>query len=429
MDVKEAKAALERGRRLIVVAPPAVEHVGVVWDLTQGRGPGVNPTGPAMLVVCADDAAAAEWADGAPADRRVHAITGLQRTAGLLAAGGIDILAGAAKDLSALVTRSVLKLDTLETLVVAWPEALLAGEHGALLDTLLADAGAARCIVLCWEPLQINDFLERHAHRAPLLGAPARDADGRPPRPVGPARFAVVAPLRRSAAVRDVLDLLHPDRPLIWRRGSALPPPPPRSGTGVTPVCADLPSREEFAELSRLGEPVLLLSAAQLPYVRSIAAPLTPLRLPSEADRARDRSEALHAQVADILETGDVDAELAVLDPLFARHDPAAVAAALLSISRRPPPAGAPAEAAEAPTPGWTKVFITVGKKDRAAAKDLVGALIREAGLVKEEIGKIDVRETFALVEVAPSAVDKAMRGLAGVTIRGRRVAARRDRT
>jgi len=134
MDVKEAKAALERGRRLIVVAPPAVEQVGVVWELTPGHGPGVSPPGPATVIVCADDTAATEWADGAPAGRRVHAVTGLQRTAQQLAAGAIDTLAGAPKDLSVLVTRSVLKLQTVGTLVVAWPETLLAGEHGALLD-------------------------------------------------------------------------------------------------------------------------------------------------------------------------------------------------------------------------------------------------------------------------------------------------------
>jgi len=43
-----------------------------------------------------------------------------------------------------------------------------------------------------------------------------------------------------------------------------------------------------------------------------------------------------------------------------------------------------------------------VGTKDRASAKDLVGALIKEAGLEKGQIGKIDVRERFSLVEVAP---------------------------
>ena len=74
------------------------------------------------------------------------------------------------------------------------------------------------------------------------------------------------------------------------------------------------------------------------------------------------------------------------------------------------------------------KVFVGIGKKDRASAKDLVGALIREAGVAKDDIGRIDVRETFSLVEVAAGAADRAVRGLTGTTICGRRVIARLDR-
>jgi hypothetical protein len=74
------------------------------------------------------------------------------------------------------------------------------------------------------------------------------------------------------------------------------------------------------------------------------------------------------------------------------------------------------------------KLFINVGRKDRASAKDLVGALIREAGVAKGDIGRIEVRDSFSLVEVAGAAAQRALQGLAGVTIRGRRVAARLDR-
>jgi len=69
-----------------------------------------------------------------------------------------------------------------------------------------------------------------------------------------------------------------------------------------------------------------------------------------------------------------------------------------------------------------------VGRKDRASAKDLVGALIKEAGLQKGQIGKIDVRDTFSLVEIAPAVMEQAVQRLSGVTIRGRRVTARPDR-
>src|SRR5256885_5325123 len=81
-------------------------------------------------------------------------------------------------------------------------------------------------------------------------------------------------------------------------------------------VCTALPSREELAALVRLGEPVVFVDAAQLPYLRSIAT-LTPFVLPGAADRARDRAEELRERVARVLQSGGVDAELALLDPLF----------------------------------------------------------------------------------------------------------------
>jgi len=176
-----------------------------------------------------------------------------------------------------------------------------------------------------------------------------------------------------------------------------------------------------------LAEPVVFISAAQLPYLRSIAT-LAPLALPGTADRARDRAEELRERVARVLENG-VDQELALLDPLFERFDPAEVAGALLALlldrGKGNGERGAPAPP---PDSARVKVFVGVGKKDRASAKDLVGALIREAGVGKDDIGRVDVRETFSLVEVAAGAADRAVRGLTGTTIRGRRVIARLDR-
>jgi len=74
------------------------------------------------------------------------------------------------------------------------------------------------------------------------------------------------------------------------------------------------------------------------------------------------------------------------------------------------------------------KVFVSVGRKDRASAKDLVGALTREVGLARTDIGRIELRDSFCLVHLAPHAADAAIRGLSRVAIRGRRVSARRDR-
>src|SRR5438477_3298988 len=420
----DAKAALERGRGVVLVCPPAPERAQQLWELvspvTAGEGPGV---GPLVLIICADDAAAAEWPAVAPAGLRVHAVTGLVRSASRLKRRPPQVLAGAVKDLAALVQRTALKLDHVASLVVAWPEALIAGEHAGALDTLLGEAREARRLVLSWNPALLADLLERHARRPLVVGALPVDESGAPLAPVGRVRYCVVPPSRRPAVVRDVLDALDAKQPMIWSGGANSAP----EAQPEAVVCTALPSRDELAALVRLGEPIVFLSAAQLPYLRSIAT-LAPFSLPGAADRARDRAEDLRERVARVLENG-VDQELALLDPLFERFDPAEVAGALLAILReegrgkgegaRPP---LPTEAAR------VKVFVGIGKKDRASAKDLVGALIREAGVAKDDIGRIDVRETFSLVEVAAAAADRAVRGLTGTTIRGRRVIARLDR-
>jgi hypothetical protein len=427
----EARAALERGRPVMLVTPPAPERAGAVWELI---APGVSPgspgtPGPGVLIVCVDAGSATQWAASAPPlpGLRVHAVTGLTRSTRVVREAACDVLAGGIADLAALVARSVLKLDGLSTVVIAWPEQLVQGEHAATLDTLLGAAHGARRIVLAWNPGVLSDFLERQARRAEVVGALPVDADGAALRTVGRARYAIVAARERDVALRDAIDLLDPKHPFVWPRDGDTPP-----ANADAVFCLSLPSRDEFARLAKPAEPVVFVTGAQLPYLRSIAAPLTALRLTSGADRAQDRAEALRARIAQVLAGPGCEAELALLDPLFERFDPAEVAAALLVLMGEegrgkeegiaPPSAPSSAER--------KKVFVNVGKKDRVTAKDLVGALIREAKVPKEDLGRIEVRETFSIVEVSSAAAARVVQELAGggVTIRGRRVSARLDR-
>jgi hypothetical protein len=409
----------------VLVTPPTAEHAGDVWALAP------SPT----VIICADPDAALEWVTAAPADRRVHAVTSLSHSAALprgQPSGGVqppppphDVLAGAPQDLAALLARSALKPDTIRSLVLAWPELLLAGEQSAALDTLLAELHDLPRVVLSWNPAALGDFLERHARRAEVVGALPVGGDGRPLPPVAPARYVVVPPFRRPLAVSDWRDAVQAQHPYVWSGGAI----GREQGAGPCDavLCTRLPTREEFRALAAMGPVTLFASAGQLLYLRTLAAPLVPLSLPGATDRAQDRAEALRTGVATLLETGDVDAELLLLAPLFQRFEPAEVAAALLKLSHQPSAVGPQTD----PAPlGRTKIFVNVGKKDGAAAKDLVGALIREVGLDKAAIGKIEVRETFSVVELAANEVARAMRGLTGggVMIRGRRVQARLDR-
>ena len=420
--VSDAQAALERGRAVMLVTPPAVEQAGAVWELLS---PGGEAPRPSAVILCTDSAAAEEWADAAPASFRTHAVTGLGRTARLLKDGAIDVLAGSPEDLQTLSTRSALKLDAVATVVLAWPEWLIATGRLPVLEQLLGEVREARRIVLAWNPQALEDLLERYARRPHVVGDLPLGEDARPLPPVGPARYAVLPRARRAAARHELLDALDRPRVLEWRRGIALT----ESADAI--LCFDLPSRDELARLTTHGEPILLVSPPQLPYARSVAAPLTSLPLPATRLRAQSDAELLRARTAARIEAGGLESELSLLQPLLERYDAAEIAAALLAVSRQPSAiSDQPAAQTPHPTPSesWVRLFVNVGKKDRAAAKDLVGAMTREIGLAREDIGRIEVREGFTLVSVAPHAADAAIRGLSRVAIRGRRLAARRDR-
>jgi len=116
--------------------------------------------------------------------------------------------------------------------------------------------------------------------------------------------------------------VLRAVRPYVWSGGAIGSPVEAPDAV----VAAVLPTRDELRQLAAIAPTTVLVLASQLSYLRSIAA-LTPLTLPSPADRAQDRSAQLRSQIAARLRQGDVDAELAVLAPLYEEHAPAMVAA------------------------------------------------------------------------------------------------------
>jgi hypothetical protein len=76
----------------------------------------------------------------------------------------------------------------------------------------------------------------------------------------------------------------------------------------------------------------------------------------------------------------------------------------------------------------WVKLFVTVGRKDRVGPKDPVGALIKDVRLEKGQLGRIEVKETFSRVDVAPAVAEQEVKRLTAISISGRRLTARVDR-
>jgi ATP-dependent RNA helicase DeaD len=294
----------------------------------------------------------------------------------------------------------------------------------------------------------VETLIERYARRARRVLAPVSEAD----RPTSIDYVTVSASSRLSALVR-LLDELDPGSALVFVRdesseervrellrslGYSRTDSAIRAARVAEPgtelvVLYDLPaSREELREA--LGaEPrrvVALVQPRQLASLRALAAEgsVNPIALQGAADRARERDAAARAELRAVLATGEFGRELLALEPLLEEYDGIEVAAAALRLLERERSAK-PAPAAEPRTPvsKMVRLFVNVGSRDQIRPGDLMGAITKQAGITSADIGKIDVRESHSLVEVAPGAAVTVVDKLTGTSIRGRRAVARID--
>jgi ATP-dependent RNA helicase DeaD len=77
---------------------------------------------------------------------------------------------------------------------------------------------------------------------------------------------------------------------------------------------------------------------------------------------------------------------------------------------------------------GTAKIYVGVGKKDGATVNDLVAVLTKEVRVERGKIGRVELRDSYALVELPAPEAEGIARALTGSTIRRKRVTARVDR-
>ncbi len=185
---------------------------------------------------------------------------------------------------------------------------------------------------------------------------------------------------------------------------------------------------------------------------RTIHRRLERLRLPTAADVAVRRRAAFREDVLRLLDAGQLDPFLKLVEDLADTHDPVEIAAAAFKMAaqereaNRPgrgqswltlPEPAAPAEPEAAPSeptapqqkagkrrrerqaPALVRLFLRVGKQDGARPADIVGAITNEANIPGEAIGDIDIYDTFSFVEVPEGMVEAVHTALNRTTIRG----------
>jgi ATP-dependent RNA helicase DeaD len=68
------------------------------------------------------------------------------------------------------------------------------------------------------------------------------------------------------------------------------------------------------------------------------------------------------------------------------------------------------------------RVFISVGKKDNAQPRDILGAILGESGVPYESVGEIEMYDKFTFAEIDEKNVDRVVEKLANKRIKGRKV-------
>jgi ATP-dependent RNA helicase DeaD len=453
-DVTET-AAVTRGHNAVYVLPHD-------WaSIAHFLGPALERLDPAagelqLLVVTADADTAATVAPAAArlADTRglrVLPATSARRAARLLRDRTPHIVAGSPSELLALLQSAAVKLDTARVVVLAWLDEILASGGAEALETVMAEAPktAARIVTAAELTPEVEAMIERYARRARRV-APAT-AEGAAAVPIS---YVATSPATRLTALRRVLDQLDPPAAVVYVRdddservvgealtalgfgGSDAPVRVTRTtageGTDLV-VLFDLPAtHEELRELlgAKPGRVVALAQPRQLPTLRAIAAggAITPVSFADAGVRARGRDEAARDEIRRELQSRAYGRELLALEPLLDEYDGVEIAAAtlrLLERARAERTAALAAVAEHAGGPTMTKLFVNVGAKDNARPTDLVGAIANEAGLTRAQIGRVELRETYSLVEVDAQVASAVAAKLTGTSIRGRRVQAR----
>ena len=70
----------------------------------------------------------------------------------------------------------------------------------------------------------------------------------------------------------------------------------------------------------------------------------------------------------------------------------------------------------------WRSLYFSTGKKDKISRGDIAGFLMRQGGLTKEQLGKIDLGEHYALAAVDATLARDVLAKVAPLKIKNKKV-------
>jgi ATP-dependent RNA helicase DeaD len=433
-DARDVAPTAARGHNLVAVTPPAPAYAAPALAGIMSRA----GNGSRALVLSSsnqlDEWGALVHTLARDSGLRVQVAHGTARVMRRLRAEAVDLVVATPETVLELLRRSAISMEAVRTVLLAWPETWSDEDSiSALMQDLPKDA---QRLVYTASRERAEGLVERYARKALTVQPPLSIGAA------GPVRTVSVPWARRVPALADLIELLDPSSLVIWTADRGYHPAiaqaveltesDVRLVTGDVPaagtiIAFDLPTEERLRQLLGAGEVVLLVPPGSESYVARIAEPRRPIQLPGLVDTVSAAVAAQRAAISKAMASGTPERALLILAPLFERYDPAAVAAALFDLWTRTSPEPVQAQPA-VPASATAKVYVGAGKKDGATANDLVAVLTKELRVDRTNIGRIELRDAYSLIEVPAQDAEKIALALNGVTIRRRRVTARVDR-
>jgi ATP-dependent RNA helicase DeaD len=189
----------------------------------------------------------------------------------------------------------------------------------------------------------------------------------------------------------------------------------------------------------RTGDAITLVTPREVRWLRQIErivrARIEPRRLPTAADVAERRREAMKQQIRHVLADEDGYAQyLDTVGDLADDHDAVEIAAAILKLYADETGRGTPADlkdddlatfagvTAGRGETGMVRLFLSVGRNQGVRPQDIVGAIANEAGIPGRAIGAIDIFDDYTFVDIPREFVDRVLAAMRGARIKGRPV-------
>ena len=431
-DARDTAPTAARGHNLVAFTPPVPAYAAPALAGLLSRAPQGQQT-----LLLAPPSQLDEWGAlahelGRDAGLRIQVAHGTARALRRLKADAVDLVITSPDTALNLLRRSALRMDSIAALLLAWPESW---DDEESITPLMQDLPKeTQRIIYTSAPERVEALVERYARKALTVPGATPQAP-----PSGPVRTVSVPWSRRVPALAELMELLDPASLAIWTadrshhaaiaQAVGVVEPEVRLVTGNAPPAAtviafDLPTGERLQQLLGAGEVVMLVPPGTESYAARIAEPRRPLQLPGVADVVTGAAAGRRATIVKAMEEGKLDRALLTLAPLFERHDPAAVAAALYELWSGSGTMPAPV----LDIPATAKIYVGVGKKDGATANDLVAVLTKELRVERGKIGRIELRDAYSLIEIPAQDAEKVAVALNGTTVRRKRVTARVDR-